>query len=69
MQTGRGQTGKRFVNAETAGKLLGKTAGTLANDRFFDRGLPYIKARGRILYDLKDLQKYLDDCKVYPQNN
>jgi len=63
------ETGKRFVNAETAAKLLGKTAGTLANDRFFNRGVPYIKSRGRVLYDLRDLQKHLEECKIYPQNN
>lgn len=68
MQTGKKTMGKRYVNAETAAKVLGKTAGTLANDRFFDRGLPYIKTRGRILYDVRDLRQHLEDCKIYPSN-
>lgn len=62
------ETGKRFIDARTAAKLLGKTAGTLANERHFSRGLPYIKARGRILYDTKDITTYLENSKIYPQN-
>jgi len=59
---------KIYVNTQAAAKLVGKTAGTLANARYLSQGLPYIKARGRVLYDVRDLQRYLEDCKIYPEN-
>jgi hypothetical protein len=50
-----------------AAKMLGKSAGTLANDRLYGRGLPYIKAGGRILYDTNDIVQYLEKHKIDPE--
>lgn len=48
-------------------KFVHKSVGTLANDRLYRRGLPYIKLRGRILYDMADILKYLEDHKIRPE--
>jgi hypothetical protein len=62
------QTGKRFIDTKIAAKLLGKAPATLANERHRHCGLPYLKIRGRVLYDLHDVKAYLDNCKVFPQS-
>ena len=58
---------KRFVTVETAAKIVGKTPGTLNNDRFLHKGLPYIKNGGLIRYELSDLIAYMQDHKIYPE--
>ena len=54
----------RYATPEVTGKIVKKTRGTLANDRYLRRGLPYIKDRGRILYDVKDIEAYMESHKI-----
>ena len=62
-------TKKKFVNTELAAKALGLSPGTLHNHRYNGTGLPYVKFGSRILYDVADILKYLEDHKVYPANS
>jgi hypothetical protein len=40
-------------------ELLRTTTNSLSQDRYLDRGLPFIRAGRRILYDRKDVLQYL----------
>lgn len=57
---------QRYLTPESTAKLVHRSAGTLANDRWSGRGLPYIKVGGRILYDLKDIEKFMERHKIRP---
>ena len=50
---------KRYVTTKTAAKIMCTTTNTLAMDRFQKQGLPYIKTRGKVLYDILEIQKYI----------
>ena len=62
---------RKYLSTETAAKVLCKSEGTLNNMRFYGTGPRYIKMpglRGHVLYDIKDLIKWMDDHKVIPEN-
>lgn len=56
----------RFLTKTDVAALTGKTEGSLAQDRYLGRGLPYIKFGAKILYDRADVEAYLASCKVTP---
>jgi|OpeIllAssembly_1097287.scaffolds.fasta_scaffold12140_3 hypothetical protein len=64
--------GGYYVTPEMAAKLLYRSLGTLANDRWLGRGLPYVKIGGRgrrggrVLYDRRDIEAFLEDHKIRP---
>jgi hypothetical protein len=49
-----------------AAKLLRTTESCLAQDRFYKRGLPYLKVGARILYDQAVIVEYLQARVVSP---
>jgi hypothetical protein len=45
--------------------LLARSLSSLRNDRSLRRGLPFIKlGKKSIRYDIRDIEKYLDSCRV-----
>jgi len=60
--------GSRFVSTSVAARMLGLTPGTLQNWRLYRRGPRYIKLgsgrSGRVLYDTRDLNEFLESSKV-----
>jgi hypothetical protein len=54
----------RYVPTSVAAKLVHLSEGTLANHRTARTGLPYSKVGGRVLYDVYDIQKYLEGKKI-----
>ena len=62
---------KRYVNTVVAAKILCKSPGTLAQERYLNYGPKYIKLpgkTGKVLYDVLDLHEYLASHKVQPAN-
>lgn len=55
---------KQFIPTGEAAKILHLSPGTLANHRTARIGLPYCKLGGRVLYDISDIEKYLEDHKI-----
>lgn len=60
-----GLSGRYLTQADTSA-LVKKTEGTLAQDRYMGRGLPYVKFGRKVLYDRADVETFLDSCKVTP---
>ena len=50
---------KRFVTTAKLAKILKKNPRSLENERQKGRGIPYIKLKRKVLYDLVDVAKYL----------
>lgn len=54
----------RYLNDKEVSKITGKAIATLRNERSLRKGIPYIKAGGKILYSLQDIVKYMNDHRV-----
>jgi hypothetical protein len=55
---------KRYLSEKETAEYTGLAVQTLRNDRFNRRGLPYSKKGRRVLYDLKDLDSYMQKHKI-----
>lgn len=56
---------KDLVNQKEAAKILCSTVGSLNTLRCQGRlGIPYYRIRSRIMYDRKDLNKWIESQKV-----
>ena len=55
---------KIYVKSKKVAEITGRACGTLANDRYYGRGLPYIKIRGSVFYDLQDVYDYMESKKI-----
>ena len=59
---------KQFLTPKEAHKIIGKSPGALANDRYRRRGLPYIKMGAKIFYDLDSLLEYMKIHDVHHED-
>ena len=57
---------KRFVTTSQLAKILKKNARSLENERQKGLGIPYIKLKRKVLYDLVDVAKYLKSHRIEP---
>jgi hypothetical protein len=57
---------KRYVDTVETSRITGRAAGTLANDRTYRRGIPYVKVGKRVLYDLDDVYEFMERHKIRP---
>lgn len=62
-------SGKRYVNAVEAANILCISVGTLNNWRYQSRGPNYAKIGSRVLYDMTDLQDWLEKQKIHLNQN
>lgn len=56
--------GSRFLNTSQAAKYINLSPQTLHNFRHLRRGPDYIKAGKKVLYDIQDLDGYLESRKI-----
>jgi hypothetical protein len=56
-----------FMTPKETARVMRKTEGTLATDRYLGRGLPYIKAGRKVLYARADVLAYLAAGRTDPQ--
>ena len=54
----------RYLNDKEVSKITGKAVATLRNERSLRKGIPYIKAGGKVLYSLQDIISYMNDHRV-----
>ncbi len=54
----------RFLTPAEAAQYLRTSAAALANHRYRGTGPPYLKFGRRVLYDLRDIQIWVDGHKV-----
>ncbi|TWS22281.1 helix-turn-helix domain-containing protein [Tsukamurella sputi] len=55
-----------LATPKEAAAALRTTEASLAQDRYRNRGLPYVKAGKRVLYRWSDVQAYLDANTINP---
>jgi hypothetical protein len=51
---------RRLLTAKEVAEILRTSVGQLANMRLRGEGPPYFKLSRRVLYDVKDLEEWLD---------
>jgi hypothetical protein len=56
-----------FMTPKETAQVVRKTEGTLATDRYLDRGIPYHRAGRKILYARADVLAYLAAGRTDPQ--
>lgn len=54
----------RYVNEKEAAQYIGLSVKTLQRMRVQGNGIPFIKAGARILYDMSDLDTFMQDRKI-----
>jgi hypothetical protein len=55
---------RRFLTTKEVAIMLRTSPGQLANLRMRGEGVPFLKFDRRVLYDIKDLEQWLDSHKI-----
>jgi hypothetical protein len=58
----------QYLNEKQVAEITNRALSTLRNDRFLNRGIPYIKAGKSVRYDLNDVTNYMESRKIVTQN-
>ena len=58
---------RRFLNEKQTASYLGLSVKTLQRYRLTESCLPYIKLGKRVLYDMNDLNEYMESNKINPR--
>ena len=54
----------KYVTEKYVAELTGIALSTLRNDRFHKRGIPYIKFRRSVRYDLREVIEFMESHKI-----
>jgi len=54
----------QYLSEKDISRITGFSLSKLRQDRFFRRGLPYIKTGRSVRYDLKDVVGYMEARKI-----
>ena len=55
---------KQYLKDVEVAEIIGRSVGTLRNDRFQGRGVPYTRIGRSIFYDLDKVIEYMDSRTV-----
>ena len=55
---------KKILNTKKAAEYVGLAEQSLHNRRHLRRPPSYFKVGSRVLYDIKDLDQFLEDCRI-----
>jgi len=58
----------KLLTAKELAEILGVSMDTLANERYLNVGVPYIKFGKRVRYRLDDVVAYLENQRVQTSN-
>ena len=53
-----------YFDTEEVSKMTKRSPGTLANDRVYKKGIPYIKLGRKVLYSRADVIRYLESHRI-----
>lgn len=59
-----GQDQKRYLSEKQTAEYIGLSVKTLQRMRAHGTGMPFVKAGSRVLYDIADLDTYMNARKV-----
>lgn len=54
----------KYLTEKQVSEITSRALSTLKNDRFLNRGIPYIKAGRSVRYNLEDVLDYMESRKV-----
>ena len=55
---------KQYLKDVEVSRLIGRSIGTLRNDRYYSRGIPYSRIGRSIYYKIEDVHAYLEQRKI-----
>ncbi|MCA9735451.1 MAG: helix-turn-helix domain-containing protein [Deferribacteres bacterium] len=58
----------QYLPEKEVSKITGIALSTLRNDRFYGRGIPYVKIRRSVRYDLQDVIKFMNAHKIQTES-
>ena len=58
---------QKYVDEKVVSSLTNRAIQTLRNDRFKGEGLPYIKLKRQVRYDLNDVYEFMESRKIRPE--
>jgi len=58
---------KKYLSEKEVSKLFGIPRGSLANDRWLKKGLPHVRIGTRVRYSISEINKYLEENTVVPE--
>jgi predicted DNA-binding transcriptional regulator AlpA len=56
---------EEYLTETEVSKWYGKALSTLRNDRYMNRGFPYVKMGRSVFYRKSDIEDYLLRCTIY----
>jgi hypothetical protein len=59
---------RTLIDEKKLAEIINRSVQTLRNDRCQGRGLPFIRIGGSIRYDLADVERYLKQNRIDPEN-
>ena len=60
----QGNLSKRYLSETEVADHTGIAVSTLRNYRHLGKGIPYIKMGSRVLYDLSDVEEFMQSHKI-----
>ena len=57
-----------WVDEKKASEITGRAVQTLRNDRNKCKGFPYHKIGSKVLYKLTDIETFMDQHRIVPEN-
>jgi len=58
------ETQIKYLTEKQVSEITNRALSTLRNDRFMNRGIPYIKAGKSVRYNIEDVLNYMESRKV-----
>jgi hypothetical protein len=54
----------KYLTEVQVAEITGRALSTLRNDRFCRRGFPYIKIGRSVRYNLDDIVRHMESCRI-----
>lgn len=55
---------KKYLTEQEVSEITGRSLSTLRKDRHFGRGIPYSKIGRQVRYASKDVDSYMESCRI-----
>ena len=59
----------RFLTEKEVKQLTNRALSTLRNDRFLNRGIPYVKIGRSVRYEMDDVLKFMRSRKIQTEDS
>ena len=59
---------EKYLTEKQVAEITSRALSTMRNDRFLNRGIPYIKIGKSVRYSLQDVINYMESRKIITQD-